>query len=86
MQPEYQASNRKSAHKSYWLKKVVEFPPDPPSTDLSQKIVSDFCADISPDVFEETGCGVCGKLIPICEMEDCSEVENISLLKADGVT
>ena len=62
MQPEYQASHRKSAHKSYWSKKDVEFPPDPPSADLCQKIVSGFCADTSPDVFEETGCAVCGKL------------------------
>src|SRR5882762_1447486 len=86
MQPEYQASNRKSAHKSYWSKKDVKFPPNPPSTDLCQKIVSDFCADTSPDVFEETGCAVCGKLTPICEMEERSEVENINLLKVDGVT
>ena len=62
MQPEYQASNRKSAQKSYWSKKHVEFPPDPPSTDLYHKIVSDFCADTSPDVFEETGCAVCWEI------------------------
>ena len=86
MQPEYQASNRKSAHKHYWSKNNVKFPPDPPSTDLCQKIVSDFCVDTSPDVFEETGCAVCRKLTPICEMEECSEVENINLLKVDGVT
>jgi hypothetical protein len=48
--------------------------------------VSDFCADTSPDVFEEAGCAVCGKLTPICEMEELSEVENVSLLKVDGVT
>jgi len=45
-----------------------------------------FCADTSPDVFEKTGCAVCGKLTPICTMEELSEVENVSLLKADGVT
>ena len=45
-----------------------------------------FCADTSPDVFEEAGCAVCGKLTPICEMEELSEVENVSLLKVDGVT
>jgi len=32
-------------------------------------------------VFEETGCAVCGKLTPICTMEELSEVENVSLLK-----
>ena len=59
---------------------------DPPSTELCEKIVSDFCVYTSPDVFEEAGCAVCGKLTPICEMEELSEVENISLLKVDGVT
>ena len=29
---------------------------------------------------------VCGQLTPICEMEELSEVENINLLKIDGVT
>jgi len=44
--------------------------------------VSNICADTSPDMFEEAGCVVCGKLPPICEMEERSEIENISLLKA----
>jgi hypothetical protein len=48
--------------------------------------VSDFCADTSPEAFEEAGCAVCGKLTPIYEMVEVSEVENISLLKVDGVT
>ena len=48
--------------------------------------MSDFIADTSPEVFEEAGCAICGKLTPICEMEELSEVENINLLKIDGVT
>src|ERR1700685_1034030 len=56
------------------------------STDLCQKIVSEFSADTAPEVFEEAGCAVCGKLTPICEMEELSEVENVGLLKVDGVT
>src|ERR1700733_9487947 len=83
---EYQESNRKYAHKHYWSKKDEKFPPHPPSTDLCQQIVSDFCADTSPEIFEESGCAVCGKLTPICEMEELSEIENVSLLKVDGVT
>src|ERR1700729_2088135 len=83
---EYQESNRKYAHKHYWSKKDENFPPHPPSTDLCQQIVSDFCADTSPEIFEESGCAVCGKLTPICEMEELSEIENVSLLKVDGVT
>ena len=64
----------------------MKFPPEPPSVELCENIVLDFCADTSPEVFEETGCAVCGKLTPICEMEELSEVENINLLKVDGVT
>ena len=83
---EYQKSHQKSMKKYYFSKKDVKFPPAPPSAELCRNIVSDFCADTSPDVFEEAGCAVCGKLTPICEMEELSEVENINLLKVDGVT
>jgi hypothetical protein len=64
----------------------VKFPPSPPSADLCQKIVSGFSADTAPEVFEEAGCAVCGKLTPVCEMAGLSDVENINLLKVDGVT
>src|ERR1700732_34750 len=83
--PEYQESHKKS-QKQYKSRKNVKFPPEAPSVELCQNIVLDFCADTSPEVFEETGCAVCGKLTPICKMEELSEVENISLLKVDGVT
>ena len=85
-QPQYKESHKKSSQKHYWSKKDVKFPPNPPSAELCQNIVSDFCADTSPEVFEETGCAVCGKLTQICEMEDFSEVENVNLLNVDGVT
>ena len=64
----------------------MKFPPSPPSAELCQNIVSNFCADTSAEVFEEAGCAICGKLTPICEMEELSEVENVNLLKVDGVT
>jgi hypothetical protein len=64
----------------------MKFPSNPPSAELCLNIVSDFCADTSPRVFEKAGCAVCGEFTPICEMEDLSEVENVSLLKVDGVT
>ena len=82
---EYQESHKLS-QKHYQSKKDVKFPPLPPSAKLCQNIISDFCADTSPNVFEEAGCAVCGKLTPTCEMEELSEVENINLLKIDGVT
>jgi hypothetical protein len=83
---EYQESHKKSSQKHYWSMKDIKFPPAPPSAELCQNIILDFCADTSPNVFEEAGCAVCGKLTPIWEMEECSEVENLNLLKVDGVT
>ena len=57
-----------------------------PSEKLCQTIVSDFCGDTSPDMFEEAGCGVCGKLTPTYEMEELSVVDNIAIFQVDGVT
>ena len=57
---EYQESQKKSSQKHYQSIKDVKFPPNPPSTDLCQKIVSDFYADTAPEAFEEAGCAVCG--------------------------
>ena len=82
---EYQESHKKS-QKHYKSRKGVKFPPDPPSEELCQNIMLDFCADTSPELFEEAGCAVCGRLTPICKMEELSEVENVTLLKVDGVT
>jgi hypothetical protein len=83
---EYQESHKMLSQKHYWSKKEEKFPPAPLSAKLCQTIVSDFCADTSANIFEEAGCAVCGKLTPTCEMEELCEVENISLLKVDGVT
>src|SRR6267154_917223 len=83
---EYQQSHKKSMDKYYLLKKDAKFPPSPPSAELCQNIVSGFFADTALEVFEEAGCAVCGKLTPVCEMEELSDVENINLLKVDGVT
>ena len=83
---EYQGSYKNSSQKHYWSNKDVKFPPAPPSAELCQNIVSDFCADTSGEVFKEAGCAGCGKLTPVCEMEELSDVENTNLLKIDGVT
>jgi len=56
-----------------------------PLQQIMSAIVYDFVLILSRDI-EESGCAVCGKLTPICEMEELSEIENVSLLKVDGVT
>ena len=82
---EYREKNKGLSQKHYWSKKDMKFPPSPLSSELCQNIVLDFCADTSPETFEEAGCAVCGKLTPVGEMEELSEVENIGLLKVDAV-
>jgi hypothetical protein len=73
----------------YWAVKSykdVKFPPSPLSADLCQKIIFDFCNDTSPETFVESGCAVCGKLTPNCEMEDLTKIKDIELLAVEGVT
>jgi len=74
--------------KHYFSKKDVKFPPPPPpSAELYQNIVSDFCVDTSSEVFEEAGCAVCGKLTPICEMEEpinFKSVPNVLVFKINS--
>lgn len=40
----------------------VPFPPEPPSDNLKERIIRDFCTTVSPENLEESGCAVCGKL------------------------
>ena len=56
-----------------------------PSVKLCKTIVSDFCGDTPPDMFEEAGCGFGGKLTPTYEMEELSAFDNIAIFKVDGV-
>ena len=37
--------------------------------------ITDFGANISPDVFEESGCVVCGKLTPIVRWKICLKLK-----------
>ncbi|TFK60850.1 hypothetical protein BDN72DRAFT_748352, partial [Pluteus cervinus] len=38
------------------------YPPRPITQGLSDRIISDFCNNVSPHSFEEKGCAVCGRL------------------------
>ena len=67
---EHQESHKKS-QKHCKFRKNVKFPPNPPSAKLCQNIVLDF-HNTSLEVFEEASCVICGKLSPICEMEEFS--------------
>jgi len=58
----YEKSHKKTLHEYYEKNKDAKFPPLPSSNDLLHRIISDSCADTSPNVFTESGCAVCGKL------------------------
>ena len=39
-----------------------KFPPDPPSKNLIESIISGFCSDTTPQKLIKIGCAVCDKL------------------------
>jgi len=62
----YQSSNWKKfktsnleAVKSYQACTKSQFPPAPLAKSLQHQIISEFCKDTSPNVFQEAGCAVC---------------------------
>ena len=63
------------------------YPPPPLSEDLELRIIRDFCDDVKPSSFEETGCGVCGQLSLRSEMSPLSEIRGLlRVLQDEGVT
>jgi hypothetical protein len=80
----YKESHKKAIHK---LKhKNAKFPPSTTSDKLEHKIILDFCNDTSPSTFMESGCAVCGGLTQYSDLTNISDVKNIKILAADGVT
>lgn len=69
------------------LNQEAEFPPQPASTDLIEKIIRNYCQDTSPEMFEEAGCGVCGQLSLLKSMVDLADVEHdLSILKEENIS
>ncbi|KAK0442067.1 hypothetical protein EV421DRAFT_1663232, partial [Armillaria borealis] len=61
------------------------FPPKPLTPDLTLRIARDFCQDMSPAVFEEAGCAVCGQLTPLSKLSPkCSLHRMFHVLEQDG--
>jgi hypothetical protein len=54
---------------------------------LSHKVLSDFCKDSTPNKFEESGCAVCGELVPLQELSRLKSIKGtLNILEAPGVT
>jgi hypothetical protein len=65
----------------------VSFPPPPPSLELQYTVISNACKDMDPTYITESGCAVCGQLIPICDLKKLTVSEvDMELLIRSGVT
>ena len=65
----------------------VDYPPPPCDDTLSHKIISDFCAKSEKSLIEETGCGVCGQLVPTAQLTRIKAVKNLlTVLELPDVT
>ena len=66
---------------------TTPFPPAPVDSELTQKIINDFCRDSSPSAMEEAGCAVCGQLVPVSRLTRLKGVKNLlHILHASSVT
>ena len=66
---------------------TTPFPPPPVNSELSQKIISNFCANSSPSAMEEAGCAVCGSLVPVSQLTQLKAVKNfLHVLQVPGIT
>ncbi|KAF8811288.1 hypothetical protein BYT27DRAFT_7090286, partial [Phlegmacium glaucopus] len=69
------------------LPDTTSFPPTPVNNELSQKIISNYCVDLSPSAMEEAGCAVCGQLIPVTQLTRLKGVKNmLHVLHAAAIT
>jgi hypothetical protein len=66
--------------------KKTNFPPSPPSKALYETVVRGWCEDMSPEVFMEGDCAVCGQLTPLSQLSELSRSEcNLDVLIRDGL-
>ena len=66
---------------------TASFPPPPLSTELTQRVMTDFCNDSSKNSFEEAGCAVCGQLINKSELTRLKSVKGmLNVLAIPGIT
>ena len=65
----------------------VEYPPPPLNDTQSRKIIDEFCAKSNKTSIEESGCGVCGQLVPTAQLTRLKAVKNLlDVLQAPDIT
>ena len=82
----YKASNLEAV-KNYQARSKLQFPPASLSESLQHQVISGFCKDTAPNVFQEAGCAVCGRLTPLTELQKLSDLNlDLSILYQTGIT
>jgi hypothetical protein len=73
--------------KAYKIKKYGKFPPTMPTKNTLHRIICGFCKDTHPSQFQESGCAVCGKLSPLCDLLKLDKMKcSLNPLIRNGVT
>ncbi|KAF8239221.1 hypothetical protein L208DRAFT_1215426, partial [Tricholoma matsutake] len=63
------------------------FPPNPLLKNLSHSVITGFCEDTSPSVFQEAGCAVCGQLTQHRHLSKLNKIKKLlHVLHAEGAT
>jgi hypothetical protein len=63
------------------------FPPPPLTKELGETIIRHWCKEAEPSLLEESGCAVCGELVPVPRLSRLKAIKNmLSVLAAPGVT
>jgi len=62
-------SSNLEAVKNYQARIKSQFPPPQLTKSLQNQIISEFCQDTSPTIFQEAGCAVCGRLTLLTELQ-----------------
>jgi hypothetical protein len=63
------------------------FPPPPLTKELGETIIRRWCEETKPLSLEESGCAVCGELVPITQLSRLKAVKRmLGILAAPGVT
>ena len=63
------------------------FPPPPLTKELGETIIRQWCEESKPSSLEESGCAVCGELVPLSQLSRLKAIKNLlGILSAPGVT
>ncbi|KAF8809210.1 hypothetical protein BYT27DRAFT_7094612, partial [Phlegmacium glaucopus] len=63
------------------------FPPPPLTKEHSEAIIRNWCKETKPSSLEESGCAVCGELVPISKLSRLKAIKKmLGILAASGVT